>query len=130
SRGDDSGTHIRERKLWGDALPSDAPFYLSAGQGMGACLVLASEKQGYVLADRGTFLAFADRIDLEVVVEGDPALRNPYGVIRVDPKRHEGVHDREAHELIDYLTSDRGQTRIGEFRAHGEVLFHPASAKP
>jgi len=126
SRGDDSGTHIRERALWeaaGGAPCGDA--YLEAGQGMGQCLIMADEKGAYILADRGTYLAFRDKIDLEVMVEGDRRLRNPYGAMVVDPARHEGVNAEGARKLLDYLTSKRGQDRIAAFRVDGEVLFHP-----
>lgn len=128
SRGDDSGTHIRERALWerGGARPV-WDGYLDAGQGMGACLVMADEKRGYVLADRGTFLALQARLDLVVLVEGDPRLTNPYGAIRVNPERHEGLNVEGAEALLDYLTSAEGQARIASFRIGGEVLFHPAT---
>jgi len=129
SRGDDSGTHIKERALWAKTggPPEGEPFYLDAGQGMGKCLVMADEKRAYVLADRGTFLSVKSTIDLEVLVEGDPALRNPYGVILVDPKRHPGVHAGAAGRLFDYLTSPAGQARISAFRVDGAQLFHPVS---
>ena len=83
SRGDDSGTHIRERSLWKTAGidPTSNASYLEAGQGMGKCLVMADEKRAYVLADRGTFLAFRKRLDLTVLVGGHASLRNPYGVM-------------------------------------------------
>jgi len=129
SRGDDSGTHIRERKLWAAAGggPERATWYLDAGQGMGRCLTIADEKRAYLLTDRGTYLAFRRKLDLEVLVEGDPMLRNPYGAILVNPARHPDVHAPEARELLDYLTSREGQRRIGEFRVDGRVLFHPVS---
>jgi len=130
SRGDDSGTHIRELSLWktmGERQDWDG--YLEAGQGMGPCLVIAHEKGGYTLTDRGTYLAFRDRLQLAVHVEGDARLRNPYGVIRVNPERHEHVNADGARRLIDYLTSAEGQARIGGFRVDGEVLFHPARGR-
>ena len=128
SRGDDSGTHIKERALWArtGGAPAGAPHYLDAGQGMGACLVLADEKRAYVLADRGTFLSYRRRLDLAVLVEGDPALRNPYGAIPVDPARHPGVRAAEARRLLEWLTSREGQARIAAFRVDGNALFHPA----
>ncbi len=126
SRGDDSGTHIRELALWEATHSYPRDGYLEAGQGMGACLVIAHEKRGYTLTDRGTFLAFRDRLDLVVHVEGDVRLRNPYGAILVNPEKHEHVNADGARKLIDYLTSDEGQAAIGGFRVGDEVLFHPA----
>jgi tungstate transport system substrate-binding protein len=127
SRADDSGTHIRELQLWTTAGvdPHLSAGYMEAGQGMGSCLTIADEKWAYVLADRGTYLAFADHIDLKVMVEGDPRLRNPYGVIMVNPQRHPHVARKAAAKLLDYLTSAEGRRRIGEFRVNGEQLFHP-----
>lgn len=125
SRGDDSGTHIRERSIWERAggLPSGKQFYLEAGQGMGKCLIMANERGAYVLSDRGTYLAFRKKLDLVVLVKGDPPLRNPYGAMLVKPGR-EG-----ARKLLDYLTSAEGQKRIGEFRVDGEQLFYPAAPR-
>ncbi len=128
SRGDDSGTHIAERALWArvGGVPGGREWYREAGQGMGPCLILADEMCAYLLADRGTFLSFRAKIDLEVLVEGDVALRNPYGVILVDPARHPGVRHALARRLFDYLTSPEGQRRIAEFKVGGETLFFPA----
>ena len=129
SRADDSGTHTKERRLWeaGGGRPA-WDDYLEAGQGMGPCLTIADEKRAYVLADRGTFLAYGRKLDLEVLVEGDLELRNPYGVIPVSPERHPHVNARDARKLIDYLLSDAGQARIASFRKEGKVLFHPQKA--
>jgi tungstate transport system substrate-binding protein len=126
SRGDESGTHKREKSLWkkaGGAPP--AGTYMETGQGMGATLLIAHEKRAYVLADRGTFLAFQGKIELPVLVEGDPALLNPYSVIAVNPARHGHVRYVEAMTFIGWLTSPKAQKRIGEFRKGGEILFHP-----
>jgi tungstate transport system substrate-binding protein len=126
SRGDDSGTHTREQVLWKAAgIEPDWPNYRDAGQGMGSCLTIADETRGYVLTDRGTYLAFGERVDLEVLVEGDRALRNPYGAILVDPERHPHVNADGARRLLDYLTSPEGQARIAAFRVDGHMLFHP-----
>ena len=95
---------------------------------MGKCLVMADEKRAYILSDRGTYLAFKDRVELEVLVEGHESLRNPYGAIRINPAKHPGVNARDAQRLLDYVTSEEGQRRIGSFRVDGEVLFHPARA--
>ncbi len=127
SRGDDSGTHIAERALWKrvGGVPGGREWYREAGQGMGPCLMMADEMRAYLLADRGTYLSFRARLDLDVLVEGDLMLRNPYGVILVDPARHRNVKAAPARMLMDYLTSPEGQRRIAEFRVGGEVLFHP-----
>jgi len=127
SRGDDSGTHIRELGLWKTAgLDPAGNWYWKAGQGMGRCLVMADEKRGYTLTDRGTFLAFHEGVDLEILVEGHASMRNPYGAIRVNPDQHPQVNASQALKLLDYLTSSEGQKRIGTFRVDGEMLFHPA----
>ena len=127
SRGDDSGTHMREQALWKDAGldPSGLSSYLSAGQGQGACLLIADEKQGYILTDRGTWLAYAGRLEGDILVAGDPKLRNPYGAMLVNPANHEEIEVTGARALLDYLTSKDGQQRIAEFRKNGEALFHP-----
>lgn len=130
SRGDDSGTHIRERSYWkaADLEPTGHSAYLEVGQGMGKCLVMADEKRAYTLSDRGTYLAFKGRIELDVLVEGHASLRNPYGAILINPERHPGVNADAARRLLDFLTSPEGQRRIGSFRVDGEVLFHPVRA--
>jgi tungstate transport system substrate-binding protein len=124
SRGDKSGTHIRETELWEKAggVPKGEDFYLDAGQGMGACLVMAGEKDAYILADRGTWLAFRSKVDLVVLVEGDKLLFNEYGAIL---PTHAKADRAVGVKLLDYLTSPEGQKRIGEFRVEGERLFHP-----
>lgn len=123
SRGDDSGTHIRELQLWpgSDGPPRGEPFYLEAGQGMGGCLLLADEKRAYVLADRGTWLSFRARLKLQVLVQGQERLRNHYGVIPVRDGNAAGLL------LVDWLTSAEGQRRIGAFQVDGQTLFHPAT---
>jgi len=127
SRGDDSGTHTRERGLWekGGGRP-EWDGYREIGQGMGPCLTMADEARGYVLTDRGTFIAFIEKIDLVVLVEGDEALHNPYGAILVNPEKHEGLNVEGARRLLDYLTSEEGQAAIAAFRLRGHTLFHPA----
>jgi tungstate transport system substrate-binding protein len=126
SRGDESGTHAKEKSLWRAAEMAPAgDWYLEAGQGMGATLTMADEKRAYTLADRGTFIAFRKKIDLGIVCEGDPRLHNPYGVIAVNPERHPHVHHEAALRLIEYLTSTGGQRIIAEFTKGGEQLFVP-----
>jgi len=130
SRGDDSGTHQMELALWrlGGGLPK-WPGYLSAGRGMGEVLAMANELQAYVLTDRGTWASMRSGLDLTVLVEGDPALSNPYGIILVSPVRHPHVNAKGAQLLMDWLTSSEGQRRIGEFRVDGQTLFFPAARK-
>jgi tungstate transport system substrate-binding protein len=92
---------------------------------MGAVINIADNEQAYTLADRGTYLAYRGDIDLEVVVEGDPLLFNPYAVIAVNPEVHSHVKRDLAQELIDFLVSDEGQEIIGDYRVEGEQLFTP-----
>jgi len=131
SRGDESGTHEKERSLWKIAGvdPSRGSAggrsYIETGQGMGATLTQANERFAYTLADRGTFLAHRGRVDLEVLVEGDPRLRNPYAVIAVNPERHPHVAADAVERFIAWLTGPEAKRRIGEYRVGGEVLFHP-----
>jgi tungstate transport system substrate-binding protein len=129
SRGDQSGTHIRELELWKAAgvEPKWAGYYLSIGQGMGTALVMAFEKRGYVLSDRGTFLAYRGKLDLQVMVEGDKRLLNPYGIIAVNPARYPRVNFAGAMRLIDWLTSSEGQQLIAGFKANGAQLFFPSA---
>lgn len=129
SRGDNSGTHVKERSLWSaagvEAVAQAGPWYREVGQGMGAVITLANEQQAYTLADRGTYLAYRGDIDLEIVYEGDPELFNPYGIIAVDPERHPHVQTQLAQALVDYVTSPEGQGIIGEYQVAGEQLFFP-----
>lgn len=131
SRGDKSGTHMKEIELWEAAgrIPGGA-WYLAIGQGMGAVLTLADEKMGYTLSDRGTYIAYREKLDLVVMVEGDPRLFNPYSVIAVNPERHPHVRYNEAMTFIDWLTSSDAQRIIGNFRRDGERLFHPDAVHP
>ncbi len=129
SRGDDSGTHSRENALWKAAGGKPAwNGYAETGQGMGLTLMAAHERQGYTLADRGTWLAFRKRVDLVPLVEGDRALRNPYGILPVAPARRPGGNPEGARRLVEWLTSPAGQAAIGAFTVDGEPLFHPGSA--
>ena len=92
---------------------------------MEAALLVADERQGYVLADRGTYLATKDKIELVILSEGDPRLFNPYGIIAVNPAVHPHVNYMGAMQLIAWMTSLEGQKIIGEYKQHGEVLFFP-----
>ncbi len=129
SRGDDSGTHKKEKAIWEKAgLEPAGDWYVSAGQGMGAVLTMADEMQAYTLADRGTYLSRTlEGIGLVVLVEGDPILFNPYGVIAVNPELHENVSYELAMAFIDWLTSVQVQYKIGQFRVADKVLFTPNS---
>lgn len=126
SRGDDSGTHKKEKSLWQNAkISPEGKWYMEIGQGMGAALQVANERQAYVLCDRGTFLAYKNKIDLIIISEGDALLFNPYGIMAVNPARHPQVKYMEAMQLIAWITSVEGQKIIGEYKKEGEILFHP-----
>jgi tungstate transport system substrate-binding protein len=127
SRGDDSGTHTREKQLWQKAgiMPA-GDWYLEAGRGMGEVIVMAGERQGYTLSDRGTFIAYAAKTPLQIVVEGDKGLFNPYGVIMVNPARHSHVKVELARKFLDYLTSVQARQLITGFRKGGKQLFYVA----
>jgi len=130
SRGDDSGTHKKEKILWHNAKTSpEGEWYMEIGQGMGATLQVANERQAYVLCDRGTFLAYKDKIELIILSEGDPLLFNPYGIMAVNPARYPHVKYIEAMQLIAWVTSVEGQKIIGEYKKEGEILFHPMAIK-
>jgi tungstate transport system substrate-binding protein len=129
SRGDESGTHKAELKLWQDARidpkPESGTWYLETGSGMGATLNTAVGKQAYTLTDRGTWLSFANKGDFKVLVEGDPKLFNQYGVILVNPAKHEKVKAKEGQAFIDWLTGPEGQAAIAGYKIDGEQLFFP-----
>jgi len=129
SRGDDSGTHKAELRLWADTgMPPDAResgWYRETGAGMGTTLNTANQTPGYALSDRGTWLAFGNRSQLDLLVEGDPRLRNEYGVIVVSPERHPHARAAAATALADWLTSAEGRAAIAAFRVGGEALFFP-----
>jgi tungstate transport system substrate-binding protein len=127
SRGDDSGTHIREKQLWQKAgVTPIGHWYLEAGRGMGEVIVMASERQGYTLSDRGTYIAYSGKTPLQIVSEGDKLLFNPYGVIMVNPARHKHVKVDLAKDFIDYLTSNQAKQLITGFRKGGKQLFYIA----
>lgn len=126
SRGDDSGTHKKELELWNAAkLKPAGTWYRAIGQGMEQALAMASEVQGYTLTDRGTWLALKAKLDLDLLIQGDTRMFNPYGVIAVNPARYPDVNYKGALALIDWLTSTAGQARIGAFQVAGETLFFP-----
>ena len=128
SRGDDSGTHAAEKRLW--AAVGIAPAgagYLSTGSGMGATLNIAAQVPAYALTDRGTWLSFENRSPLEIVFEGDEVLINPYGIILVNPERHPHLKAAQGQAFIDWVTSDAGQAAIASFTVGGEQLFFPGA---
>lgn len=154
SRGDGSGTHIREQQLWrraGVPLESEAvtlfsqgekkrfesvrpagDWYLSVGQGMGKTILIATEKRAYTLADRGTYYFFAlaqpAKTDLAVLCQNHEGLYNPYGVIAVNPERYPHVNFAGAKRYIQWIVSPEIQRMIGEYRVQGQILFHPNAA--
>jgi tungstate transport system substrate-binding protein len=135
SRGDKSGTHAAELALWKSAgvevAGSDkGPWYREIGQGMGAALNTASAANAYTLADRGTWLSFKNRGDLAIVVEGDKALFNQYGVMLVNPAKHPHVKKDAGQAFIDWLISPDGQKAIADYKINGEQLFFPNATTP
>ena len=133
SRGDDSGTHKRELSLWMktgvDLKKVSGTWYRETGSGMGATLNTSSATNAYTMTDRGTWLAFQNKVGLSVFVEGLPPLFNPYGVILVNKAKHPHVKAKEGQMLIDWLISKEGQKAIGAFTINGKTLFTP-NAKP
>lgn len=125
SRGDDSGTHKKEREMW-QVLPQGI-WYVEAGVGMSATLALAEDKQGYALSDRGTYLAYKKNLTLEVLVEGDEPLINPYHVMRVSQEKFKYVNAKGAAKFIEFMLSDEVQGIIRTFGVtkYGEPLFIP-----
>jgi tungstate transport system substrate-binding protein len=129
SRGDRSGTNIAELKLWKDAAIDIAkdkgPWYKSIGQGMGAALNTAGAGNAYVLSDRGTWIHFKNKGDLQILVEGDKRMFNQYGVMLVNPAKHPNVKKELGQQFIDYLISPQGQKDISNYKINGEQLFYP-----
>jgi tungstate transport system substrate-binding protein len=129
SRGDRSGTHNAELALWKqagiDIAKEKGPWYRDTGQGMGPALNTASAMNGYILADRGTWISFRNRGDLEILVEGDQRLFNQYGVILVNPAKHKHVKKDLGQAFIDWIVSAEGQKAIAGYKIGGEQLFFP-----
>ena len=134
SRGDKSGTHMAEIALWKtagiDLEKARGDWYREIGQGMGAALNTAAAMNGYVLADRGTWLSFKNRGELVIAVEGDKRLFNQYGVMVVDPDRFPHVKKAEAEAFVNWLTSAEGQKAIADYKIGGEQLFFPNAGQP
>ncbi|GAQ94257.1 tungstate transport system substrate-binding protein [Thermodesulfovibrio aggregans] len=128
SRGDKSGTHVKELQIWQIAgiNPKGQKWYLEAGQGMEKTLRIANEKQAYTLTDRGTWFAIRDKLDLAILFEGDPVLFNQYGVMAVNPQKHKHVKYKEAMQFINWIISKEGQAAIASFKdKSGNQLFIP-----
>ena len=127
SRGDDSGTNIRELDIWDDAgiNPKGKGWYFEAGANMGDTLLIAAQKGAYTLTDIGTFLKYEPRADLKILFRGDPILRNSYSVIAVNPNKFAKVKYREAMDFIAFVTSPEGQNVIAHYQKHGVNLFYP-----
>lgn len=133
SRGDDSGTHKKERSLWQEAgVEPRGAWYQESGQGMGATLKIASEKGAYTLTDRATYLNMQDGLDLAILLEGDQTLYNVYHVMVVNPEKHPDVNHEGAKAFADYLTSPEAQGLIGAYGKDrfGQPLFFPDAGKP
>ncbi|HET9700249.1 MAG TPA: extracellular solute-binding protein [Burkholderiales bacterium] len=133
SRGDKSGTHAAELRLWKlagiDIEKAKGPWYKDTGSGMGPALNTAASTDAYVLADRGTWLSFKNRASLAIVVEGDTRLFNQYGVILVNPAKHPHVKKELGQQFIDWIVSAEGQKAIADYRIGGEQLFFPNATK-
>jgi tungstate transport system substrate-binding protein len=134
SRGDDSGTDKAEKRFWAvaavDLKAASGGWYLETGGGMGPTLNTAAAMDAYTLSDRGTWLSFENRRDLEIVVEGDTRLFNQYGVMLVNPARHPNVKVDLGTAFIEWLTSADGQTAVAGYKINGQQLFFPDYAKP
>lgn len=130
SRGDDSGTHKKERHLWHVAgITPQGTWYRQTGQGMGRVLQMSGELNAYTLTDRATWLAMRDKLPLAILAEGDPRLYNPYGIIAVNPARYPDANYAGAMALIHWITAKQGQQLIGQYRVQGEPLFTPMALK-
>jgi tungstate transport system substrate-binding protein len=128
SRGDDSGTDKMEKGYWTEVgRRPEGRRYVAAGQGMGEVLTMADHLGAYTLTDRATYGAYRSRIGLDIVVEGDTRMFNPYGVIAVNPARYSEVNYKGAMQLVEWLTGTDGRRAIAEFRVNGEQQFFPAA---
>ena len=134
SRGDRSGTHAAELRLWQlagvDPTVGRGQWYREVGQGMGPALNTAAAQNAYILTDRGTWLSFRNRQDLRIVVEGDARLFNQYGVMLVNPQRHPHVKVADGQRFIDWILSPAGQRAIASYQINGEQLFFPNATQP
>ena len=127
SRGDESGTHKAELKIWGDDVPeADDEWYISAGQGMGACLTMASEKGAYCLTDKATFLSNKADLDLEIILAEGDDMKNTYSLIECNPEKLDGINTEGAKAVIEWLTGDEASALIAKYgeEQYGEALFY------
>lgn len=130
SRGDDSGTHKKEQELWQAAgISPNGSWYREIGAGMGAALNMAAATDAYLMSDRGTWLSFGNTQNLKILFQGESVLRNPYGLILVNPARHPHVDAQSARSFADWITSVAGQQAIASFRVENKQLFCP-NAQP
>lgn len=130
SRGDDSGTHQKEKSLWQSAGESPSgKWYLEAGAGMGRTLLMADELRAYTLSDRGTYLAFRDKTALREMSQNHPLLQNPYSAMAVSAARHPHIRGDLARRFVEWLASPQTQKRIGAYQYRGETLFFPAAER-
>ena len=128
SRGDDSGTHKKEKSIWQSAgVTANGKWYREAGQGMGKVIQMANELGAYTLTDRGTWLGYKDKVDMSILYEGDSLLFNPYGIIAVNPERYSDINIKGANALIEWLVSKKGQQLIGQYKKFDQVLFTPSA---
>jgi tungstate transport system substrate-binding protein len=129
SRGDKSGTHFAELQLWKaagiDIAKDKGPWYRDTGQGMGPALNTAAGMSAYILSDRGTWLSFKNRGDLDIVVQGDTRLFNQYGIMLVSPEKHPDIKKDLGQQFIDWVISPEGQKAIAGYKINGEQLFFP-----
>jgi tungstate transport system substrate-binding protein len=133
SRGDDSGTHKKEKNLWkiSELVPS-GKWYMEAGQGMGKIIQISGELDAYTLTDSGTWLVYKEKSPLQLLYKGDKVMHNPYGIIAVNPEQHKDLNHEGATALIDWIISAKAQKLIGDFRFYDRQLFVPnaLNAKP
>ncbi|MDX2425862.1 MAG: extracellular solute-binding protein [Cycloclasticus sp.] len=130
SRGDNSGTHKKELLLWKHAgIEPEGDWYKQAGQGMGKVLLMADELSAYTLTDRGTWLAYQDKLSIQLLNDGGLLLKNPYGIIAVNPAVHKDIQYLKAMTLIAWITSPSGQGLIDTFQKNGQRLFFPTAIK-
>lgn len=128
SRGDGSGTHIKETALWREAaIEPKGKWYMEVGQGMGQALVIANQKQAYTISDDGTFFAFKSRLGLAIHSKKEPSLRNSYSVMAVNPEKHPHVQFALFKRFIEWLTAPAAQGRIGAYQRNGRLLFTPVT---
>ncbi|TFG82176.1 MAG: tungsten ABC transporter substrate-binding protein [Spirochaetales bacterium] len=126
SRGDNSGTHTKEKDLWkANGMTPSGIWYKEAGQGMEQVIIMADGLQGYTLADRGTWIAVKDKTSLAIDYEGDAGLFNPYGIITVNPSKNPAINAEGAIALLEWMTSPRGQKAIADYQLGGQTLFFP-----